>query len=295
MFAYRRKKRSTIFATPKKPRRKRVVISWRAWLWGAIVVSALAGLLYLAVWSPVFKIKKLSVEGVDFTATAQAQELVNQLLQEKTWRLIPGDSLVIFSGQEAVRRILTSFPEAESVEISRDILKGVKIIIKGRQPAAIWCKSSASFLGAGGEATSTEAVNVLPPSEKCFFADSAGLIFREAPEISGTAWPTFFGQIDQNFGPGSQAIASSTIQFAGQLKKQLREISIDSPGFVIDASGSQDLAAFTNEGWMIYFNVSRSSQSQVKVLRALLNGGIKDKRASLKYIDLRLANRVYYK
>ncbi len=295
MFAYRRKKRSNIFVVPVKVRCRKIQISWRVWLWGVIVVSALAGLLYLAVWSPVFKIKKLSVEGVNFTATAQAQELVNQLLQEKTWRLIPGDSLVIFSGQEAVRRILTFFPEAESVEISRDILKGVKIIIKGRQPAAIWCQSSASFLGADGEATSTEAVNVLPPSEKCFFADSAGLIFREAPEISGTAWPTFFGQIDQNFGPGSQAIASSTIQFAGQLKKQLREISIDSPGFVIGASGSQDLTVFTNEGWMIYFNVSRSSQSQVKVLRALLNGGIKDKRASLKYIDLRLANRVYYK
>ena len=295
MFAYRRKKRSNIFVVPVKVRCRKIQISWRVWLWGVAVVAALSGLLYLAIWSPVFKIKKLSVEGVNFTATAQAQELVNQLLQEKTWRVIPGDSLVIFSGQEAVRRILTFFPEAESVEISRDILKGVKIIIKGRQPAAIWCKSSASFLGAGGEATSTEAVNVLPPSEKCFFTDSAGLIFREAPEISGTAWPTFFGQIDQNFGPGSQAIASSTIQFAGQLKKQLREISIDSPGFVIGASDSQDLAAFTNEGWMIYFNVSRSSQSQVKVLRALLNGGIKDKRASLKYIDLRLANRVYYK
>ncbi|MBU3901610.1 hypothetical protein KKF25_03120 [Patescibacteria group bacterium] len=295
MFAYRRKKRSNIFAIPVKTRRRRIQVSWRAWFWMAAIILALAGLLYLAFWSPVFKVKKWSVEGVNFTATAQAQELVSQLLQTKIWKVIPGDSLVVFFGRETTRWILTSFPEAESVKINKDILKGIKIIIRGRQPAAIWCQSLAVSVAADSQATSTESFGALPQREKCFFADSSGLLFRAAPEISGTALPTFFSQEDEDFGLRSQTVASSTIQFASQLKKQLRERGVHTLGFRADAAGSQDLTVFVDSGWVIYFNMDRSLLTQVKILGALLSGDLKDKTAELKYIDLRVAGKVYYK
>ncbi len=293
MFAYRRKKRSNTFVVPAKARRRNAQISWRVWLWAAAVVAALSGLLYLAIWSPVFKIKKWSVEGVNFTATAQAREMVGQLLQTKIWGVIPSDSLAIFSSQKTIHRILTYFSEAESVQISKDILKGVKIIIKGRQPAAIWCRSAAIALSAN-QATTTVDIT-LPPSDECFFADSAGLLFREAPAISGTALPTFFGPAGQDFNLGEKVVASSTIQFASQLKKQLREIEVDSLGFRADAADSQDLEVFIDGGWVIYFNMDRPLQTQIKILRALFSGDLKDKRESLKYIDLRVAGKVYYK
>jgi len=295
MFAYRRKKRSNTFAIPVKACHWKIQVNWRAWLRGAIIILTLAGLLYLAIWSPIFKIKKLTIESTDFTATAQVQAIADQLLQKRIWEAIPGDSLITFSSQEASRQILASFPEVETVVIKRDIAMGVKIIVKGRQPAAIWCQSSASFIFADGQASSTEITTVLPQVERCFFIDSTGLIFHAAPAISGTALPTFFGQPGQSFNLRDQAIASSTIQFASQLKKQLREIEIDSPGFVVGAPGSQDLAAFTDGGWVAYFNASRSVQSQVKVLDALLKGDLKNKIMGLKYIDLRLAGKVYYK
>lgn len=295
MFAYRRKKRSNIFAIPVKTRRRRIQVSWRAWFWMAAIILALAGLLYLAFWSPVFKVKKWSVEGVNFTATAQAQELVSQLLQTKIWKIIPGDSLFVFFGRQTTRWILTSFPEAESVKINKDILKGIKIIIKGRQPAAIWCQSAAVLVATAGQATSTESFGGLPQREKCFFADSNGLLFRAAPEISGTARPEFFGRPEEDFAPGDKAVASSTIQFAADLKKQLRDISVEALGFMAGAAGNTDLVVYTGEGWQVYFNVTRPAQSQVKILSALLNGDLKSKRAGLKYIDLRVAGRVYYK
>lgn len=293
MFAYRRKKQSRIFGIPAKAKRK---ISWRTWLWWLVALLALAGLLYLVIWSPFFKIKKWSVEGEGFAPTAQAQELVNQALQERIWQIIPKDNLIIFSSKKIISQILADFPEAQSVKVDKDIFKGIKITIKGRQPAAIWCKSSADFIFVGFQATSTDKGLSLPSSEQCFFADSAGLIFREAPAISGTLLPTFFSQSEQDFGVGEQAIASSTLLFSSQLKKQLRGMDIELLGFVDGASGSQELVAITNEGWVAYFNVSRSSSAQIKALMALLaSDELKTKRASLKYIDLRLASKVYYK
>lgn len=294
MFAYRRKKRSTIFATLAKPRRKRVMITWRAWLWGLAVILILAGFLYLAVWSPVFKIKKWSVEGVDFTDAAQAQELTNQFFQSKIWKSVSKDNWLIFSSEELSNRILSSFLEAASVAVEKNFLKGVKITIKGRQAAMLWCKSLVNAL-LESQATTTEATIVLPQSEECFFADKDGLIFREAPEISGIAWPTFFSQPSQNFDLGDQVAASSSIQFASQLKKQLRDVNVDSLGFMADAGSSPDLIVFTGENWLIYFNLNRSIQSQVKILGALLDNDLKNKRAELKYVDLRMANKVYYK
>lgn len=295
MFAYRRKKHSNIFSISVKTHRRKVQVSWRAWLWGVFGILVLAGLLYFVFFSPVFKIKNLSVESTNFTATAQAQELVSQLLQTKIWKVIPGDSLVVFFGRQITRRILTSFPEAERVDINKDIFKRIKIIIKGRQPAAIWCQSLAVLASADGQATSTEILGGLPQREKCFFADSLGFLFRAAPEISGTAMPEFFGQAGQGFEPGSQALASSTIQFATDLKKQLRDIGVEALGFMVGAAGGADLVVYTGEGWQAYFNVMRPAQSQVKILAALLGGDLKDKRATLKYIDLRVKGRVYYK
>src|SRR3989338_4034661 len=285
MFAYRRKKRSTIFAIPAKPRHKKVAINWRAWLWGAFIAFALMGLIYLLIFSPVLKIKKWSVESSNFSSAAQSQEIADQFFREKIWKIIPRDNWLIFSGHNLSSRLLSAYPEAKNVSINKDVIKGIKIIITGRSPAAIWCDSLAIPVSESIDATSTQAVVALPQSEKCFFTDGEGLLYHEAPEIFGTGLPTFFGNSEQDFILGEHAVASSTVQFAGQLKKQLRETGIDLTGFMAGENGSQDLIAFTDEGWAAYFNMDRPFQSQVKVLDALLNGEIKDKRAGLKYVD----------
>jgi len=295
MFAYRRKKHSTIFAIPEKTRRKKVAINWRPYLWGVLIILALLGLLYLLIFSPVLKIKKWSVESFNFTLAAQGRETADKFFREKIWKFFPQNNWLIFSGHNLSSRLLSAYPEAKNVSINKDILKGIKITIIGRSPAAIWCDSLAIPVSESIDATSTQAVIALPQSEKCFFTDDEGLLYHEAPEIFGTGLPTFFGNSEQDFILGEHAVASSTVQFAGQLKKQLREIGIDLPGFMMGASGSKDLVAFTDEGWAAYFNMDRPLQSQVKVLGALLNGEIKEKRTGLKYVDLRLAGKVYYK
>ena len=89
MFAYRKKKRSTIFAIPEKPRRKKVAINWRPWFLGVLIILALTGLLYLLIFSPVMKINKWSVESSNFTVTAQAQEIVGRFFGEKIWNFFP--------------------------------------------------------------------------------------------------------------------------------------------------------------------------------------------------------------
>lgn len=292
MFAYRRKKRLKIISFPSALRWQKIKANWRVLFSVAAVILFAAGLAYLMIWSPVFKIKNLSVEGVNF-APAPAQAIADQFLKEKLWYVVPRDSLVTFSGRELVSRLKLLSPEIESATISQDIAKGAKIIIQGRQSAAIWCQTPASsFLAM---ATSTEADDALPQSEKCFFSDDDGFIFREAPEIYGLAWPTFFGQPGQPFQLGQRAAASTTVFFASQLKKQLRAMEIEPFGFRLGVDSDSDIVVFTGDGWQIYFNLKRSLQSQIKILEALLDGDLKNLRGKLKYVDLRLTNKIYYR
>lgn len=267
-------------------------INWRATFWVAGVVLVLGGIFYLAVFSPFLKIKDWWVESTNFVAQAQAQETTDGFFRQKLWRVVPLDSWLTFSGRRLASVLLAGFPEAEEVKVEKNILKGVKVSIKGRQPAAFWCQNAVAVR----DALATSTLNAaLPSSDECFFMDASGLLFREAPEISGTAMPTFFGQPENNLLPGDRVLASSTVSFAATLKKQLRDINIEIPGFVVAGAGNAELVVYTGENWLIYFDLERSVQSQIKVLVALLDGALKDKTAGLKYIDLRVAGKVYYR
>ncbi len=140
--------------------------------------------------------------------------------------------------------------------------------------------------------TTTETI--WPQSESCFFADSDGLLFREAPEISGTLLVTFYGRGDQTL-LGYQVVASSTINFANQTKKEMRSAGMAATDFIIEGGIQPDLSVLTGEGWWVYFSLARPYLTQVKILQTLLADEIKEKRATLQYVDLRMPNRAYYK
>ena len=115
------------------------------------------------------------------------------------------------------------------------------------------------------------------------------------PEISGTILSTFYDQTEREINLGSTASASSTIEFASLIQNAMKENGISFQGFLINNINNPDMIALTSEGWQIYFDLNRSAQAPLKVLKTLLEGNLAEKRAFLKYIDLRTANRVYYK
>lgn len=265
----------------------------------------LGGLVYLAAISPVFKIKEIAVSGNKILETGQIQAVVQNYLSAKIFKIIPQDRLLILASGNLKNKILANFPEIESVQIIKIPPAKLELTIKERKTAAVWCQTK--IIPSPTPETSKPAVsaptsspvikekNVLPESEKCFFMDEGGIIYREAPEMSGSFLPIFYNQSSQVYNLKDQVSASSTIGFALLAKKELRQAEIDLIGFLIKEKGSPDLVALTDEGWLIYFDSSRSAVRQINVLESLLNEEIKEKRENLEYVDLRIANRVYYK
>ena len=52
---------------------------------------------------------------------------------------------------------------------------------------------------------------------------------------------------------------------------------------------------YTQEGWKIILNDKNEPRSAYLNLITALDANIKDKRAKLDYIDLRLGNKIYFK
>jgi hypothetical protein len=304
-FAHRRKKKLPVFKASKKVV-SQLNFGWQIYLWGAFFILIFAGLLYLIFWSPYLKVKSISVESGSLNKSEEIKAAVVSLLSKKYKKFIPGDAFfMVFSGaiKESIEK---SFPEAKDVVVKKDILKGLEISLTGRQAAAILCKGEKEAAAEDKEllnqenATTTlvgvgKKLEVIPKSQGCFFVDSGGFLFRHAPEISGTLLPTLYDLSGGDLFLGSFGIASSTINFINLTRISMKEQEIDFKGFLINADNSPDLVALSQEGWNLYFDLNRSAEAPIKILEALLRADLKENRETLKYIDLRTVNRVYYK
>ncbi len=304
---YKKNKYQLVFALPKTDlpqKRKRLKrFNWKPWFWGGFFILFLGGAVYLFLFSPVLKIEEIKISGNNLISSEQIQTVAENVLQTKILKIIPSDTLLVLINNQIKDNLLKSFPEIASVELKMTQMNKLDILVSERKTAAIVCQIKSESIPSlvpslVPEATSTSSVQVreiLPESEQCFFVDEDGIAYREAPEISGTILPTFYSQNADLCRVRAKAVAPSNIQFALALKKGLRETGVDLVGFVLNEEVSPELKSFTAEGWLIYFNTSRSAPTQAKILEALLKDEIKEKRATLQYVDLRVANRVYYK
>ncbi|MBU1102708.1 FtsQ-type POTRA domain-containing protein [Patescibacteria group bacterium] len=310
MFFYRNKKnaRQSVFAAPaadvlsKKPKSQSRKINWKAWFFGIFLILALAGLVYIFVFSPIFKIKSIKINGSNLIAEEQIRARVINVLQDKFFKIIPRDTFFALADNKIKDDLLAAYSEIENVKFEKTQADQLSVTVAERKTAAVLCQakivatsSPTPSIAADVSSSTPEIKETLPESEQCFFIDEDGIVYREAPEISGTILPNFYVFNPELPRLREQAVGSNEIKFAAQIKKELRGVGIDLVGFVQDGGVGAGLKAFSGEGWLIYFDSSRPALTQARILEALLRNEIKDKRATLKYIDLRVENRVYYK
>jgi len=304
-FAHRRKKKLPVFKASKKVV-SQLNFGWQAYLWGAFFILIFAGFLYLVFWSPYLKVKSISVESGNLNKSEEIKMMVASLLSKKYKNFVPGDAFFVVSSGAIKEAIEKDFPEAKNVVVKKDILKGLEISLTGRQAVAIFCQGEKKLemakegLLSQENSTTTIAskekeLESIPESRGCFFVDSEGFLFRNAPEISGTLLPSLYDLSGDNFSVGSLGVASSTINFINLTRASMRELEIYFKGFLINVNNGPDLIAVSQEGWNVYFDLNRPAEAPIKILETLFNNNLKETRTTLKYIDLRTVNRVYYK
>jgi len=257
----------------------------------------LAGALYCLIFLPTFKMNKVFVAGTRETDALSIEAITMSLVQEKFFGKIPKDNLILFPQKKIIGAILGAFPEIKSVALTKKPFEHLAVIkIEERQASAIWCRVEAPESEQVSSSSATQAVQAsLPLAEYCFFVDSEGFIFKPAPILSGGAVPTVYDKTSQDINLGSTVANPERLKFILAVKKELAGVNMNLTDFIIASQTLGDLEILTPEGWRIMLDTNMSPSSQVNALKRVLQEKIKEKRAILEYVDLRVEDRVYYK
>lgn len=237
------------YKKPYRVRKRKSILKNRFFWLGILFLSAASGIFYLLLFSGIFQIKNINITGGE------------KILKEDIKSLVPGGNIFSVDAEKIRKDILDKFPKIAEVEIHTKFFNTLNILVKERQPAAVWCEN-----------------------DKCFLIDRAGLIFEEVSTSTDLIRITGLKEM----------LNKERISQILDIQSKLRDASgVTTTQAFIAAEKRLNIKTF--EGWEIYFNSDGDLDWQLQELSLVLEKQIPpEKRRNLEYIDLRFS-RVYYK
>jgi len=262
--------RGEIYFDERERRRHRRILKLKIYGGIAAFFVLLIGIGYLIVYSPLFRVTRISADSKQINADEIVENLRSLFAnQSKIAQFLGPDNILIWNN-EKIGEILKNYPQITELTIEKDYLeREIKVIVKEREKLGIWCEAS------------------------CWWFDKAGIIFDEAPSVEGNLIykiSDFSGQslkfgesvLKENFFPNLvkifEVLEKSDLKIKSlRLERlELQEIIADSPG---------------NSLPKIYFSLRIDPGFSLSALESFKNLGLE----KIEYIDLRVENRAYYK
>ncbi len=282
--------------------------SLKKYFYGGLFLSLIIGLIYFIIWSPYLRVESIGIEG-SVSYSQEIREMVQKKIAGTFFKGgLPRKSIVLTPINQIRDDILERYSEIKDVVVVRQWPNTLNIQIQQRENIGVWCqieyreKEPFELVGEDEElelATSTEEiVEKEREINQCFHFDSEGVIFREAPLISGSLILNVYGT-KSPVKIRDKVISEEMIKFILDVREDLPEIKIASESLpeVVDFEiiSLEDLRVTTAQDWQIYFNPTYSVELQLEALRIVIEKEIKETLSSLEYIDLKIQGRVYYK
>ena len=198
-------------------------------------------------------------------------------------------------------------PLIRTSTINRDyIYKKLDIPLEEREPYAIWCLSvpqistvpavplasmatSTASSTASSTENNTESSSTEAPSD-CYWFDKDGFIFAEAPETEGMLIRSVYDISGREIHIGEYVLPDQQNAILFKIFGFVDATGIPTEYFKLEPLDKQEVTAFTRAGPQIYFSLRLDPSfalEPVRSLTAIL--------PTLKYVDLRSENKVFYK
>jgi len=238
-----------------------------------LIILILAGLIYLFFYSPVFKITKIEITGLqNIPQDVLENKLIKWQLSQRRFLIFKQDNLFLFSKSWLKKNIENKYA-LDELKVSKKLFHTLKVNVKEKLPKLIWIT--------GGQYYYVEANGIVSA-----IADKDKLI-SNLPSVSDTE--------NNNVTVGETILSDKIVNFIDKLNDKIKqETKITVTNYVFPERKSTQVNAISNEGWVIYFEANHDLDSQISNLKEALDKKIKNTK-TLEYIDLRVENHVYYK
>jgi len=244
---------------------------------GMVIIICSLFLIFLAGFFSlhVFKIKTIEITG-------------NKEINSEEIKSILNYQNIFLATENRIRNdLLKKIPLISELEVKRNLIeRKIEISLKEKEDFAIVCRT---------EKIKNKEVEI-DQTKNCFYLDNKGIIFKEAPQTSGSLIILIKDYSNRDYKIGEKIFEEKIINFISETKEfLLSEIKLQVLDFDILSFPPDDMRAITSEGWYILFNLQKNAADQLSALKAVLDEKVKEGRKNLQYIDLRIENRVYYK
>lgn len=238
-------------------------------------------------------IKAVEASGNKVVDSVLIEDAVNEKISGKYLWLFPKSNVLYYPKSTIKAELQNKFYRLDSIDLSVRNREVLAVSVTEREAKYLWCGA-------------TPAIDAKrPEKEKCYFLDSEGYVFDEAPYFSGEVYFKFYGFSD----PKSENPAGS--YFSQKNFKQLVLFKDVVAGMgikpvVISVLPDGDIEMFLARtgsnmlGPKIIFRSDAELKNVAENLQAALAtdplmSQFKSKYGALLYIDLRFGNKVYFK
>ncbi len=256
-----------------RPSRKRS-IPWLLYivlfLSGAIIVSG----IYFFFYSNFFKVKEVVFKGNQLIDNKSLSDgVIKSLIKENKFFGKLGTDNIFFWRQPLVSDVSLQLPLLADLQLTKDFFqKKVFIEIKERQMAGIWCFAADS---------------------QCYFFDKDGFLFAAAPETSGFLIIKIY---DEN---GGQPVLGQKVFSSDDNLKEFFDILalLKSADLAVDFATIKPAATREWDMQLAAGPILKLSQDSLVAdnFRSLLPQIKVLPLAQIRYLDLTVPNRLYYR
>jgi hypothetical protein len=273
----------------KVKRKMRKAFLLKASLVFLIFIALFVGAIFLSRWKKI-NIQEIKVSGIQASDADEVKTAVEQELSGYYLHFFPKTNILLFPSRKIQNKLAVEFKRFKDISLKISGTETLSVSLSERKGSYLWCGDQ--FIPVA--------------TEKCYFMDDTGYIFEEAPYFSGNVYFKFFGKfasdesdpLGVSYLPG---LFGKLISF----KNTLDNIGITS--FALQGMDTGDMEFFLYSPSSskalppaIIFNSDADftkllENLQTAITTEPLQTDFQKNYASMKYIDLRFGNRVYYK
>lgn len=240
--------------------------------WLTILVGLLV--IYLIFYSPLLKITKIEIQGVDHTSAKTIEEkFIKWQLDQRKWLIFKQSNIMLFD-KNWLRRNLEEKYAPQSLVIDKKFPHSLYVEINEKSPEFVWITSDQYYyIDQNGQI----AANINNKNE----VENLTLIYDESNEPVK---------------PGQAILTEEKVTFIKDLVQNLSEIaSIEVESYSMPNSLNTQFNVQTMAGYKIYFDTSKDLETQVTKLKRVIDEKDIPNQPPAEYIDLRIGDRVYLK
>lgn len=238
-----------------------------------IIIVPLSLFIWFLFFTDVFVVQALTVvDAREHTAKA-VREILNEQIEQKTLK----KNIFFLQSDIMESEIVSRLPQVRTVHITRILPGTVKAVVQEKTPKLL-----------------------LLSDGQYFFVDKNGIPYEAAQldRLPGVVLPIVKNDDrDAAVALGVAVVEPSFITFVHDMQAGLPDrVGAQLAEIHIPSLAAREVHLFMDNNIQVRFDVTRSSMDQLNILNEVLTTKIeKEDREKLEYIDLRIANRVYYK